>query len=78
MCSYHRSFITWSHHRNESYNVAFILGATNATAQITLRERQQTPPLRFTDIMSAQVGDKVYQTENQFQQEWLSGKNIYL
>ncbi|XP_059168753.1 HEAT repeat-containing protein 4-like [Physella acuta] len=49
-------------------------GAMNATAQITLRERQQTPPLRFTDIMSAQVGDKVYQTENQFQQEWLSGK----
>ncbi|XP_055874149.1 HEAT repeat-containing protein 4-like [Biomphalaria glabrata] len=48
-------------------------GLINSTAQIVTQELQEPKPIRLQDLLSPRVGDKVYITDNEFQQEWLTG-----
>ncbi|KAH9489369.1 hypothetical protein Btru_056480 [Bulinus truncatus] len=49
-------------------------GLINATAQIVTKELKEPKPVTLKDLLSPRVGDKVYDTDNLFQQEWLTGK----
>lgn len=51
-------------------------GAINATADITIDRTYEPPaPPTIRDFINPAVGDKFYDTKNQFQQEVLTGKN---
>lgn len=46
----------------------------NRTANnISVRENVQTPPPKLRDFLNPQVGEKLYETDNLYQQEWLIG-----
>lgn len=50
-------------------------GAINATADITIDRTYEPPaPPTIRDFINPAVGDKFYDTKNQFQQEVLTGK----
>lgn len=50
-------------------------GAINTTAQdIQVFRRKPKPPPTLKDVMNPAIGDKMLDTQNQFQQEWLLGK----
>lgn len=52
-----------------------LTGAINATADITIDRRYEPPtPPTIHDFINPAVGDKFYDTANQFQQEVLTGK----
>ncbi|KAJ8026097.1 HEAT repeat-containing protein 4 [Holothuria leucospilota] len=49
-------------------------GAINATAKdLKIYRRKAKPPPTLRDVMNPAVGDKMFDTDNQFEQEWLSG-----
>ncbi|XP_005089099.1 HEAT repeat-containing protein 4 isoform X2 [Aplysia californica] len=54
-------------------------GAINATAHnISVRGYTETPPMTLKDVLSPRVGNKIYNTGNAFEQEWLTGsKQVY-
>ncbi|CAL1546069.1 unnamed protein product [Lymnaea stagnalis] len=53
-------------------------GLINSTAQITIKERCESPQRTLKDFLSSRVGDKIYQTNDLFQQEWLMGnRQVY-
>ncbi|XP_070540803.1 HEAT repeat-containing protein 4-like isoform X2 [Ptychodera flava] len=49
-------------------------GAFNATAsEIVVHPQKPPPPKTLKDFINPAVGDKVYMTDNQYEQEWLTG-----
>ncbi|XP_071828587.1 HEAT repeat-containing protein 4-like isoform X1 [Apostichopus japonicus] len=49
-------------------------GAINTTAKdVKIYRRKAKPPPTLRDVMNPAVGDKMFDTHNQFEQEWLSG-----
>ncbi|XP_077992440.1 HEAT repeat-containing protein 4-like isoform X2 [Glandiceps talaboti] len=54
-------------------------GAINTTAtDIEVNPQKPPPPKTLKDFINPAVGDKVYMTGNQFEQEWLTGaKQVY-
>ncbi|XP_071947910.1 HEAT repeat-containing protein 4-like isoform X2 [Antedon mediterranea] len=52
-------------------------GAINATAKtISIPQKKIKPPPTLKDVMNAGVGNKIYETDNQYEQEWLSGAQL--
>ena len=50
-------------------------GSINATAHnIQIKELSEMPQPTLTDLLGARVGDKVYKTDNLYQQEQLVGE----
>lgn len=53
------------------------LGAINTTAKdIQVFRRKPKPPPTLKDVMNPAIGDKMLDTQNQFQQEWLLGAQV--
>ncbi|XP_030842195.1 HEAT repeat-containing protein 4 isoform X2 [Strongylocentrotus purpuratus] len=53
------------------------LGAINTTAQdIQVFRRKPKPPPTLKDVMNPAIGDKMLDTHNQFEQEWLLGAQV--
>nr|XP_054766389.1 HEAT repeat-containing protein 4-like isoform X2 [Lytechinus pictus] len=53
------------------------LGAINTTAQdIQVFRRKPKPPPTLRDVMNPAIGDKMLDTQNQFEQEWLLGAQL--
>ncbi|CAG5119682.1 unnamed protein product [Candidula unifasciata] len=51
-------------------------GAINTTAHnIQIRDHVQAPLPKLKDFLNPKVGDKIYETDNLYQQEWLTGKS---
>ncbi|BFZ01675.1 hypothetical protein BsWGS_04714 [Bradybaena similaris] len=51
-------------------------GAANTTAyNIQVRDHPQAPLPKLKDFLNPKVGDKIYDTDNLYQQEWLTGKS---
>ncbi|XP_022098321.1 HEAT repeat-containing protein 4-like isoform X2 [Acanthaster planci] len=51
-----------------------LAGSINSTArEIKVTRKKTKPPPTLKDVMNPAVGDKMYDTQNQFEQEWLSG-----
>ncbi|XP_033756447.1 HEAT repeat-containing protein 4-like isoform X1 [Pecten maximus] len=48
-------------------------GAINATADITMKSYSPPPLPTIRDFVNPEVGDKLFYTENMFEQEWLTG-----
>ena len=66
-------------HDYNSCNIIFIIGAINATAHnVTIQSHSEDPPKTLKDLLSPRVGDKIYQTDNKFQQEWLTGIGLHV
>ncbi|XP_071089741.1 HEAT repeat-containing protein 4-like [Haliotis cracherodii] len=50
------------------------LGAINSTAHgIAVKSYQPSPPPTLRDFINPAVGDKMFDTDNMYQQEWLTG-----
>ncbi|XP_033098379.1 HEAT repeat-containing protein 4-like isoform X2 [Anneissia japonica] len=54
-----------------------LAGAINTTARdICVPQKKPKPPPTLKDVMNDGVGNKMYETDNQFEQEWLSGAQL--
>ena len=53
-------------------------GSINTTAHNIEVKQYKPPPLpTLEDCLNPAVGDTVYRTDNRFQQEWLTGINLF-
>ncbi|XP_038046903.1 HEAT repeat-containing protein 4-like isoform X2 [Patiria miniata] len=51
-----------------------VAGSLNSTArEIKVTRKKPKPPPTLKDVMNPAVGDTIHDTQNQFEQEWLSG-----
>ena len=49
-------------------------GAVNSTAaRLEVKRRSPTPPPTMRDFLNPKVGAKFFNTENEFQRDWLTG-----
>ncbi|XP_052099876.1 HEAT repeat-containing protein 4-like isoform X2 [Mytilus californianus] len=49
------------------------IGVINKTADIEIPEYKASPPPTIRDYVNPKVGDKLYESDNKFIQEWLTG-----
>lgn len=62
-------------HHNEI--VYFFIGVINKTANIEIiHTYKPSPPPTVRDYVNPKVGDKLYDTDNRYIQEWLTGNYL--
>ena len=56
------------------YPYIFVIGAINTTAaDIEVKSYKPPPPPKLRDFMNPEIGERMYDTDNMFQQEQLTG-----
>ena len=58
--------------------VSFVSGALNTTAtSIVVKTQELPPPPKIRDFVDPRITDNtVYETDNNFQRDWLTGKGL--
>ena len=50
-----------------------VLGVINKTADIEIKQYKMTPPPTVRDYVNPKIKDRLYDSDNRFVQEWLTG-----
>lgn len=65
-------FLCWS-------DSVLSVGSINATAHdIEVKSYKPSPPPTLRDFVNPSVGEKLFDTDNMFEQEWLAGEGWYI